>query len=205
MVKKDREIEVQPLIITTPALYEVTIRGLDSLLMNKMPDLSIPKPKGSKQQQVDRLAEEERTWQEKAYYDGAGNVLLPGENLHESLKQGAAYWGQKIPGAGNKTYTDLVSSAVVVEDMPLGITRDDLIPYGRAVNGTPTKRTPSKVYKIRPLVRPWGGSFKLHVFDSRLDASILRTIISYAGIFRGVGDWRPKFGRYELAKIEQVM
>lgn len=139
-MKKDSVIEIADITITTPRQYIVTIRGLDSLLMNKMPDLSIPKTKKAKQEQVDRLEEEKRTWREKAYLDQDGNAFIPGENIHECLKDGSKYWGQKIPGHGNKTYTDLILSAVVVEDLPLGVSKEELIPYGRAVNGTPTLR-----------------------------------------------------------------
>lgn len=202
---KSKAIEGVDLTITTPAAYIVTIRGMDSILFNKMPDLSIPKSKSKKQTQEDRLENEKATWREKAYRDDKGELFIPGENIHESLKEGSAYWGQKIEGAGNKTYTDLVKSACIVEDMPLGMTEKDLIAYGKAVNGTPTKRSPSKVYKIRPLLRPWGGQFKIHVFDGRLDESILKTIISYAGLFRGLCDWRPKFGRFEIVSIEKVV
>lgn len=203
MAKKD-VIDGVDLTITTPAVYVVTIKGMDGILFNKIPDLSIPKSKSKKQTQEDRLAYEKEHWPEKAYVDSDGGLFIPGENIHESLKEGAAYWGQKIPGAGNKTFTDLIKSACIVEDMPLGKAAKDLIAYGKVVNGTPTLRTASKVYKIRPLLRPWGGSFKLHVFDGRLDAAILKTVISYAGLFRGLCDWRPNFGRFEIVSIEKV-
>lgn len=204
MAKKATVIDGIDLTITSPALYIVTIKGMDGILFNKIPDLSIPKSKSKKQTQEDRLAYEKEHWKEKAYFDAQGGLFVPGENIHECLKEGCAYWGQKIPGAGNKTFTDLVKSACIVESMPLGATEKDLIEYGKVVNGTPTLRTPSKVYKIRPLLRPWGGQFKLHVFDGRLDEAILKTIISYAGLFRGLCDWRPTFGRFELVSIEKV-
>lgn len=203
-MKKNNVVDGVDLTITSPALYEVTIKGVDGILFNKMPDLSIPKSKKAKQTQEDHIEWEKAHWREKAYVDDAGKLFIPGENIHECLKGGSAYWGQKIPGAGNKTFTDIVKSACIVEDMTMTATADDLIAYGKAVNGTPTARKPSKVYKIRPLLRPWGGSFKLHVFDGRLDTAILRTIISYAGLYRGLCDWRPTFGRFELVNIEEV-
>lgn len=204
MAKKKEVIEGVDLTITSPALYNVTIKGMDAILFNKMPDLSIPKAKKAKQTQEDHLEWEKAHWKEKAYFDQDGKLFIPGENIHECMKGGSAYWGQKIPGQGNKTFTDVVASACIVEDMPLDATEKDLIAYGKAVNGTPTKRTPSKVYKIRPLLRPWSGTFKLHVFDGRLDTAILRTIISYAGLYRGLCDWRPTFGRFELVSIEEA-
>lgn len=199
-----KEIEGVNLTITSPKHYEVKVRGTDAILFNKMPDLSIPKAKKSKQEKVDRLEEEQRIWKTKAYTTPDGALFVPGENVHECLKEGAIYWNQPIPGAGKKTYTDVVKSACVVEPLDLHATVDDLIQYGRAVNGTPTKARPSKVYTIRPLLRPWGGEFKIHVFDARLDLSILKTVASYAGLFRGLCDWRPTFGRFEVVGVREL-
>ena len=148
-----------------------------------------------------------RTWREKTYFDDDGMLYVPGENIHQCFKDGCQYWGQKIPGEGNKTYTDVVGSAVICENMMLGCHKDDdcVIPFGKAVNGNPSKGKKSgcKVYKIRPLLRPWGGSFRMHVFDGRLTVPILKTIITYAGAFRGLCDWRPVYGRFEMVDIKE--
>jgi len=200
----DQVIDIEDLTITSPAVFEVTIRGSDAILFNKMPDLSKSTSKGEKQTKEDKLEIEKRTWKEKAYVNEDGGLYIPGENIHECMIQGSAYWGQKIPGEGNKRYTDVIKSGAIVEDVALDQTIEDLIPMGRAVNGTPNARKPAKVYKIRPMLRPWSGKFRIHVFDGRIDQAILRTVISYAGIYRGLCDWRPIYGRFELVKIEKV-
>lgn len=207
MAKKSEVIDIESgnFIITSPAQYIATIRGLDSLLMDKMPDMSIPASKKARQTQEDRLEYERTHWKDKAYVDEDGHLYIPSENIHECMKGGSAYWGARIPGQGKKTYTDVVKSAVIVEDLIMtDKTTDDLIPYGKVVNGTPTKKIASKVYKVRPLLRPWGGSFKLHVFDGRLDSGVLKVILSYAGLYRGLCNWRPQFGRFEVVDIQKV-
>ena len=201
-------IELEPLIVTKPARYQISIKGMDAILFNKMPDQSKSKTELKNQEKIDPIERERMMWREKAYFDADGMLYVPGENIHECMKQGAQYWGQKIPGAGNKTYTDVVNSAVVVENMLLGVHKDDdkLIPFGKSVNGNPSKgkKSGAKVYKIRPLLRPWGGTFVIHVFDGRLTLSVLKTVLTYAGAFRGLCDWRPVYGRFELEKIEQI-
>ena len=210
MTKKDSTviIDVPNLVITSPALYEVSIKGMDSLLMNKMPDLSVPKTKKSNQTKIDPVELEQMIWRDKAYYDESGNVYIPGENIHECLKDAAKYWGQRIPGEGQKTYTDVVTKSIICENLNLGINKDSdkLIPYGKAVNGNPSrgKKSGAKVYKIRPLIRPWGGTFRMHIFDGRLSQEVLKVILSYAGTFIGLCDWRPTFGRFELVEIRRV-
>lgn len=205
MTKRDI-IDIVP-VITSPSLYVVNIAGLDGILFNKMPDLSISKTEKKSQEKIDPLEKERLTWRDKLYTDESGQIIIPGENIHECLKEGAKYWGQKIPGEGNKSYTDVIASAVVCENMYLGLHRDDdkVIPFGKATNGNPSKgkKSGAKVYKIRPLIRPWGGEFKMHVFDARLTPSVLQTVISYAGMFRGLCDWRPTFGRFNLVSISK--
>ncbi|MFA5252029.1 MAG: hypothetical protein WC454_05545 [Phycisphaerae bacterium] len=208
MAKKTEIIDIPNLVITSPALYEIEVKGLDSILLNKMPDLSMPKTESKAQAKIDPVERERQTWREKAYYDEDGMVYMPGENIHECLKSASKYWGQKIPGEGNKTYTDVVDKAVICENMPFGIHKDSdgLIPFGKAVNGNPSKgkKSGAKVYKIRPLIRPWGGTFRIHVFDARLSEDVLKVILSYAGVFIGWGDWRPVFGRFDLVNLRKI-
>lgn len=204
---KEPVIETKALVITTPKRYLVTIKGMDGILFDKMPDLSQnPKTTGTKQQKIDPLEKERNTWREKLYFDANEDVYLPGENIHESLKEGAKYWGQTIPGEGKKTYTDLIVSAIIVESMYLGVKKDDdrIAAFGKMCNMNPSKgkKSGSKAYVIRPHLRPWGGSFYVNVFDARLTPDVLRIIISYAGTFRAVGTWRPTYGRYNLEAIE---
>lgn len=205
--KTEATIDVPNLVITSPAQYEVVITGMDALLMNKMPDLSQPKTKGdTNTKKLDPLEREQLTWREKAYITDDDMVYIPGENIHECMKEAAKYWGQRIPGEGKKTYTDVISKAIICENIQLGVHKDDLVPFGKAVNGNPSKgkKSGSKVYKIRPLIRPWTGTFKFHVYDARLSRDVMRVIITYAGAFIGLCDWRPVFGRFELAELRRL-
>jgi hypothetical protein len=202
-----KAIEMKP-IITTPSQYIITIEGMEGVLFDKMPDLSQPKSSGSKQQKLDPMEKEQSTWREKLYFDSENNCYLPGENIHESLKEGAKYWNQTIPGEGKKTYTDLVVSALVVENMDLNLKKDDprIVAFGKMCNMNPSKgkKSGSKAYVIRPLIRPWGGNFKMSVFDARLSVDVLKIIIAYAGTFKAVGTWRPTYGRFNLIDIKEV-
>lgn len=204
--KIEEVIDIASLIVTSPKKYLVEIKGLDSLLFNKMPDLSMPKTAKKDQTKLSHAEKEHLFWREKLYVDHEGMVYIPGENIHESMKGAAKYWGQKIAGEGNKTYTDVILKAVVCEILPIGLHKDDerIIPFGKEVNGTPNGTKKSKVHRIRPLVRPWGGTFVLHVFDARLTLDVLKVVLSYAGTFIGLCDWRPTYGRFALVDIKEI-
>jgi len=196
--------------VTQPISYRFTLEGIGGLLFCPMPPP--PEKAGSKkaQQKVDLQELEFSQWRERIYFDSSIGVFIPGENIHECLKEGAKYWGKRIPGEGQKTYTDLISSAVIVENMPLGnggpmLSGDpSLIPFGKWCNATPSKgkKSGAKVYKIRAMLPEWYGAAILHVLDSRITRDVLETVFTYSGTFRGLCDWRPKFGRFRLVSIE---
>jgi len=196
------------IVVTKPAAYLVSIKGVDACLQNKMPDLSKPKTSDPDQAKMDDLQREQLYWRDKLYINSEGHVIWPSENVHQMLQDASKYWGQRIPGEGQKTYTDVIVKSVVCEDCDLGITPDDptIIPFGKSVNGNPSKgkKSGAKVYKIRPMIRPWQGTFVMHVFDARLNPTVLMTILTYAGVYIGLSDWRPTFGRFELTGFERV-
>lgn len=205
----DTIIDAVPLTVTKPTLYEVTIQGAGAILFNKIPD-DFGKPPGSKPNNIktDPIEKEWATWRSKTYATESGDLYIPGENIHECLKDGARYWGQRIPGEGQKTYTDVIARAIVCEDMMLGVKADSdmLMPFGKNVNGNPSKgkRSGTRVYKIRPMLSSWGGTFRMHVFDARLTEDVLKVVLTYAGTFIGLCDWRPTYGRFELVDLRRV-
>lgn len=207
-MSKTKTIEVENLTVASPIRYQITIKGMGGILFNKEPDLSVSKTEKKAQEKVDKTELERKTWREKLYFDSDGKIYIPGENIHQCMKDACSYWGQKIPGEGNKTYTDVVLKAIVAENLEIGIDKnsESIVPFGKNTNGNPSKGKKSgcKVYKIRPLLMPWGGSFVIHVFDARLSIPVLKTIMSYAGTFIGLCDWRPMYGRFELIDIKEI-
>lgn len=195
--------------IVSPRKVLVTIQGDGSIILNRRPSPSELMDSGSKKKGENKAEAEFETYRQKAWFRKDIGVHIPSENIHECLKGGAKAWGRKIPGEGMKTYAGLLTSAIICEDMPLGIkSLDDerLIPFAKVVNGNPTKskKGGSCVVRVRPLVAQWGGSFLLHIFDKRLTDDVMQTIIQYAGIYNGIGDWRPVYGRFRMTRYEVV-
>jgi hypothetical protein len=207
---KPKEIVIQNTIIATPARYRIEIAGTGSpLIMNKMPDQFKPleeknhaKPK--KMTQEDRLLDELAHWKEKAYVLDPDGLYIPGDNIQKCLIEGATYSPLKVAGDGKKKFGDLIKSACIVYDCILNRKVSDLIQFRKSVTRSSGMKK-SKVAVIRPMLNPgWVGSFDIQVFDNRLTEDYLPTIISYAGLYRGLCDWRPKFGRFEIKKMERI-
>lgn len=210
---KKQEVETIEIVKNVIELHHwfVTIEGLGGCLMCKKADPVSPGEKKD-QKKVDKAELEAMTWRDKLHYRPDIGVHFPSENIHEMLKAASRYWGMKIPGEGQKTYTNLVASGLIPEDMPLTSNGEPLlsrehtsiIQYGKWVNGNPTKPGTSVVWRIRPYISPWGGSVLFHTYDGRLTRDVIITLWSYAAQFGGLGDWRGNFGKFRLVSLEEV-
>ena len=56
-----------------------------------------------------------------------------------------------------------------------------------------------KVMRARPLFLRWGCSFTLGYMEDLIDAQDVRRIVEHAGRVVGIGTYRPRFGRFEVA------
>lgn len=212
-------IELQ---IAAPRKYVASIIGQSDILFNRMIDQSETPAEGISQGTrkdvvtKDKAEVERLIWREKSYFRPETEALyIPGENIHQCMVDGAQYWGMTIPGRGKTQYTGVVKSGIICQDVSLATLdrtgdyieakKADLVSFGRSVNGTPTKKNGGKVYRIRPSLESWKGTFLMTVIDARLTSQILRTVISYAGLYKGLGDWRPYHGRFELGFLEEVL
>ena len=58
----------------------------------------------------------------------------------------------------------------------------------------------SRLFRTRPKFDTWSISFEIHYDPSLIDESELKEAIAKAGTQVGIGDWRPKHGRYILSE-----
>ncbi len=59
----------------------------------------------------------------------------------------------------------------------------------------------SKVLRVRPRIDNWTANFELTVLDpSLLPEDILDELVSFAGQFLGIGDYRPDYGRFSAKR-----
>jgi len=62
----------------------------------------------------------------------------------------------------------------------------------------------SQILRNRPAFKDgWEAEFTLLVLDEQMPVDILKDILENAGRFRGIGDWRPHFGRFEVVEFKE--
>jgi hypothetical protein len=56
----------------------------------------------------------------------------------------------------------------------------------------------ARVMRSRPIFRQWSTDVAVHYFPEAIDHSDVLAMLNHAANFVGIGDWRPKFGRFEV-------
>jgi hypothetical protein len=60
----------------------------------------------------------------------------------------------------------------------------------------PVKVTTSRVMRSRPKFTNWAANVSVHFHNTDLDRETVVDLMRIAGEIIGLGDWRPKFGRF---------
>jgi hypothetical protein len=201
--------------------YEVTITGKMPLLMHAdnidwADEMDAWKSdpgnkKGSK-------AGDDRTpafrWLGCLYHDG-NVVAMPSDNLMRCFMEGGAM--VPVPGAkGNKTFKSQTQSGMLVDgthwpvfvgakaqtiavdpvlalrkEKDFAAHREKVQAMGFALHVKRVKIGMSKHIRVRPMFETWATRGILHVWDDQITTDALRQIVEYAGLYKGLGDWRP--------------
>lgn len=169
---------------------DVTIEGICPIQFNRFLGMALTKP----------TPEQEGEAAKQRVYRNSNGLYLPAENLKRSLRQGATRAGLKI---GRNVLEPYISAAVFIDPRELGFGKDgpDFM-LGAWVRIPPGKKG-ALVWKVRPgLNSGWTVDFSLHVLDDRIDPDKLRIALETAGLFIGVCDRRPEYGRFIVKKWE---
>src|SRR4051812_42904482 len=59
---------------------------------------------------------ESRTWMYRTHVNDDGQMIIPAEAVQFSIRDGAAYLSEKIPGRGNEKWTKHFASGIMVPD-----------------------------------------------------------------------------------------
>jgi len=140
---------------------------------------------------------EKRIWRERLHYDEkTKECYIPSMMVKNCVVDGAQYLSIKIPGKGNNTYAKHFKAGIYVEDsIPLNIKRDKVrgewlfVPSDGKKNGSGTR-----VDKCFPMIDKWSGEITVAILDEEITREVFEKHISEAGLFIGLGRFRPRVG-----------
>src|ERR1043165_8560076 len=126
------------------------------------------------------------------YADELGRPILPGEILEACVIAGA-----KKSKAGN-----IAKTSLLVEDAPLiydgPATADELLADPNFRDVRPVDVNGARINRTRPIFRNWSARITMSFDPGLADKGQVLTWVRDAGAQCGIGDFRPRFGRFAV-------
>lgn len=169
---------------------EVKVEGIAPLLMNKF---SEPIQGESKRGKKVYVPEEEA--KKKEYRNKKGELYLPNTHFKASMVKASADFKM----TGRKTYKDYVRAGVFVLEEEIILDQQEYV-----IHTEPVVIQHSRVMSWRPKFKEWSCSFTIDIVDEMVNQSTLKEILETAGKYKGVGDYRPEYGRFKI-KIWKII
>lgn len=171
---------------------EVTIEGVCPMLMNRFQMKTAEEESGAARRDEQRTPEDEA---EKGLYKTKdGKVFVPSTWIEAALRDAAKEYKK---GKSNWKTTILSSVFVDPDEIPMGKTSWD------EIDRRPAVIQRNRIVKSRPKFNTgWKISFKILFEDSRIKPDVIQTILTEAGSSKGIGDYRPKFGRFKVTSFK---
>lgn len=148
-------------------------------------------------------------WLTTMYVTRDGWLYQPASHIEGAMQKAAA--GFKMKGKGGKTWKDAVKAyAYITPDEVLHLRNGQCVPAPTAellqnptdylsVSVMRVKVQRAAVARSRLLIAPgWELAFTIEVHDEQLRPDVLQAVIEEAGRAVGIGDYRPRYGRFEV-------
>lgn len=184
--------------------YEIEIESTSPMLHHGAQALGMEE-ESKKKKGGSALMGDSEEWKKTIYFEEGVGVFLPAVNVEAALIEASKQF--KI---GRGSASKYFKSGVFITD--------DKLPF--FVNGKPitalegieidkrTVKNPAtkgRNVRYRALFRQWKSKFRVIVSaDDYIDKNLLLESLDYAGAYVGVGDFRPRFGRFKVNKIVEV-
>jgi len=184
--------------------FKVTIKGIAPLLQARHPVpeelakmVERKRKQGTTGRKIKELSDDEQ-FQIHSYKTSKGKFYQPSEMIEASMVKAAVSFKME----GKKTYKDAFKAGLFIDPVEIVHKNQKFKKDGRWGKNPSTR---GAVWVIRPRVDTWQLSFTINLLlDERIPTEVIKEVLSYAGLYVGVGSWRPKYGRFEVTQFEEV-
>lgn len=185
------------------SIARVTISGITPLSQSRQHDE--PKLDGERPDDYDK-----RTWRHKlntSTHDGKTTVVIPAHGLHQAIAAAAKYSKRQIPGQGKATWTAKFTSGItLLEDPALGVDPATVEGVTISANADGIRGSGKRVPRKFPIIPKWSATFDVVILDPIITEDIFREMLTMAGMFIGIGRFRPEKGgtngRFRIDNID---
>ena len=147
----------------------------------------------------DHLALARAEWDGSLYLDDEGRPCIPGEMLDAMMAEGAkkTKLGKLFKSA---VFTD-AGSYPLVYDGPKDI--EKLYADGKFIDSRGVRNQMNRVQRTRPRFNKWSLEFAVTIIPGAgVNPKDVCGALETAGLLVGIGDFRPRFGRFTVEKFD---
>jgi len=139
-----------------------------------------------------------------AYRLEDGRLYQPAEHIFQAMRRAAS--NTRIQGQGKKTFKDRVQGLLVITPEYIPHVADNGGPRKEyEIDSRPVRIQRARIVRHRPRLPEWRLKCQFLITDvSLLPVDVAETILIDAGNMQGIGDYRPRFGRFRVAEFKEV-
>jgi len=195
-----------------PTTYQIEISGLSPMLHHSSAGIGMDKESGKKKG-GEAINGDPEEWRKSVYFDDNEGVYFPSLNIEACLVEAS----KNFKVTGRATATKYFKSSISINE--------DMVPFfvnGKKISSlediaqgkdgcqvfkmsvrNPATRMRNTRYRAR--FDNWSCKFNILVLtDDYIPQARLKEVLEYAGMYVGLGDFRPRFGRFLLKSIKKV-
>lgn len=169
---------------------KVSVEGVAPLLMNRFNTEETAKTGRAKKIYVPEEEAEKKTYRTKN-----GKLYLPNLHFKASMTKAATEFKMK----GKKSYKDYIKAGIFISPEEIILDKQEY-----SIFATPVVIQRARVMSWRPQFKEWSCNFVIEIADENLAPSVVKEILEFAGKYKGVGDFRPEHGRFQIKEFKTL-
>jgi len=151
-----------------------------------------------------------RTWRNKLSTELNGDtrtIVIPAHGVMQCIAAAAKYSKRQIPGQGKATWTAKFTAGITLMENPrLNIDPASVGSITISANADGVRGSGKRVPRRFPVIPTgWSTTFDVYILDPIITEQIFREMVELAGMFIGLGQFRPQNGgtngRFKLADL----
>lgn len=149
-----------------------------------------------KKTEADLMEMARREWFGGLYLNDAGKVVIPGSNLERMIRDAATKSKMGMQVQAGVIIPEFDGFVLKFPDN--GKKMDTLWANGSHSLRASCKLRQSRVIRTRPCFLTWALEFTVQFDEELLNPKQIDEFVVLAGRIIGLGDWRPKYGRFVM-------
>lgn len=181
--------------------FIVEIEGVTPYMQHRMDDAKLEDWEKNRKLIIERddISKQDQVRAEFHSYNDAEGFFIPSEHIVGSFIGAGSLVKSKV-GNGKKSMKNIVAGMFSILEPKIRLPKMYEIDKRSAVN----RNVKARIIVIRPKWNKWVAKFTLLVDNDTITKETVEQIITYAGMYVGIGSFRPTnngmFGRFKLNK-----